>query len=105
MAGVARILDRDATSSSTPIVRSQTEWGLIIALFRATVAHPEASKTTLEIVQKMVTGKGLEISRDNYEGVVALLDEFATAAGAAAAGRGRGSVTQQRRLSGAAPTM
>lgn len=104
MAGVARILDRD-TASSPPIVRSQTEWGLIIALFRATVSHPEASKTTLEIVQKMVEGKGgLVLGKDNYEGVVALLDEFATAAGAAAAGRGRGG-GRERRTSGAATTL
>ncbi|ORX34283.1 putative golgi-specific brefeldin a-resistance guanine nucleotide exchange factor 1 [Kockovaella imperatae] len=83
MAGVARILEKDSS-----VVRSQTEWGLIIALFRATVAHPEASKVTLSIVQRMATGKdGLELSADNFGGVVALLDEFATAAGAAAAGR------------------
>ena len=99
MAGVAKILDQQSGLEGVEVVRSQTEWGLIIALFRATVAHPEAGKTTLEIVQKMARGpaaagdpgkpKGLQVSRDNYEGVVALLDEFATAAGAAAAGRGR----------------
>jgi brefeldin A-resistance guanine nucleotide exchange factor 1 len=82
MAGVAKILDKDAG-----VVKSQTEWGLIIALFRATVAHPEASKVTLAIVQKMATGGEPGLSADNFGGVVALLDEFATAAGAAAAGR------------------
>lgn len=82
MAGVAKILEKDAG-----VVKSQTEWGLIIALFRATVAHPEASKVTLAIVQKMATGGEPGLSADNFAGVVALLDEFATAAGAAAAGR------------------
>lgn len=82
MAGVAKILEKDSG-----VVKSQTEWGLIIALFRATVAHPEASKVTLAIVQKMATGGEPGLSSDNYAGVVALLDEFATAAGAAAAGR------------------
>lgn len=82
MAGVAKILEKDAG-----VVKSQTEWGLIIALFRATVAHPEASKVTLAIVQKMATGGEPGMSSDNFAGVVALLDEFATAAGAAAAGR------------------
>lgn len=104
MAGVAKILDQQTGPDGVEVVRSQTEWGLIIALFRATVAHPEAGKVTLQIVQKMakgpasvntseqsgaIGGKTLQVSRDNYEGVVALLDEFATAAGAAAAGRGR----------------
>ncbi|GMK55656.1 hypothetical protein CspeluHIS016_0207120 [Cutaneotrichosporon spelunceum] len=82
MAGVAKILEKDSG-----VVKSQTEWGLIIALFRATVAHPEASKVTLAIVQKMATGGEPGLSTDNFAGVVALLDEFATAAGAAAAGR------------------
>lgn len=82
MAGVAKILEKDSG-----VVKSQTEWGLIIALFRATVAHPEASKVTLAIVQKMATGGEPGLSVDNFGGVVALLDEFATAAGAAAAGR------------------
>ncbi|KAL7423835.1 GDP/GTP exchange factor for ARF [Cryptotrichosporon argae] len=84
MAGIARILEKDAA-----VVKSQTEWGLIIALFRATVAHPEAGKVTLVIVQRMATGgePGPGLSPDNYAGVVALLDEFATAAGAAAVGR------------------
>lgn len=96
MAGVARILEKDSS-----VVRSQTEWGLIIALFRATVAHPEASKVTLTIVQKMASGQdGLELSLDNYAGTVALLDEFATAAGAAAVGRQQ----QSRRQSGG-PTL
>ncbi len=80
MAGVAKILERDRA-----VVRSQTEWGLITALFRATVSHPEASKVTLDVVQKMAVGDlGQGLNIDNYGGVVALLDEFATAAGAAA---------------------
>ena len=97
--GIARILEKDSS-----VVRSQTEWGLIIALFRATVAHPEASKVTLSIVQRVATGEdGLDLSGDNFSGVVALLDEFATAAGAAAAGRQQ----QNRRSSGNAqsPTL
>ncbi|WVQ71161.1 hypothetical protein IAR50_000686 [Cryptococcus sp. DSM 104548] len=97
MAGVALVLEKDAT-----VLKSQTEWNLVIALFRATVAHPEASKVTLEIVKKMAAsgpvsgdGKGAGLTADNYAGVVALLDEFATQAGAAAAGRQQ----QQRRPS------
>lgn len=93
MAGVARILEKDSS-----VVKSQTEWGLIIALFRATVAHPEASKVTLSIVQKLVHGNegpGPGLSGDNYAGVVALLDEFATAAGAAAAGKAQNRRTSQ----------
>ena len=94
--GVAKILEKDSS-----VVRSQTEWGLIIALFRATVSHPEASKVTLSIVQRMAGKDGLELSGDNYAGVVALLDEFATAAGAAAAGRAQ---QHSRRSSGSIQT-
>nr|ODN87173.1 Sec7 domain-containing protein [Cryptococcus depauperatus CBS 7841] len=91
MAGVALVLEKDSI-----VLKSQTEWNLVIALFRATVAHPEASKVTLKIVQKIATSetemngekkRGSRLTIDNYEGVVALLDEFATQAGAAAAGR------------------
>lgn len=54
-------------------------------MFRATVAHPEASKVTLELVQKTTSGAvGSGLTADNYQGMVAILDEFATAAGAAA---------------------
>ncbi|KAL1407719.1 GDP/GTP exchange factor for ARF [Vanrija albida] len=91
MAGVGKILEKDAG-----VVKSQTEWGLIIALFRATVAHPEASKVTLSIVQRMTNGGEPGVTTDNFAGVVALLDEFATAAGAAAAGR----LQPSRRTSG-----
>ncbi|ORY28981.1 hypothetical protein BCR39DRAFT_467884 [Naematelia encephala] len=90
MAGVALILERQPQ-----IVKSHTEWNLVIALFRATVAHPEASKVTLGIVQKIVAdGPGKRLGVDNYAGTIALLDEFATAAGAAKAGK-----TQGRRAS------
>ncbi|WWC86203.1 uncharacterized protein L201_001076 [Kwoniella dendrophila CBS 6074] len=90
MAGVAKILEKDTT-----VVSSQTEWNLVIALFRATVSHPEASKVTLQIVQKMASTSSSEngpgLTNDNYSGTVALLDEFATAAGAAAANRSQQS--------------
>ncbi|KAJ9113728.1 hypothetical protein QFC20_001753 [Naganishia adeliensis] len=80
MSGIAKILEKERT-----VVKSQTEWGLITALFRATVAHPEASKVTLELVQKTTSGAvGSGLTADNYQGMVAILDEFATAAGAAA---------------------
>ncbi|KAJ9122553.1 hypothetical protein QFC22_001982 [Naganishia vaughanmartiniae] len=80
MSGIAKILEKERT-----VVKSQTEWGLITALFRATVSHPEASKVTLELVQKTTSGTvGSGLTVDNYQGMVAILDEFATAAGAAA---------------------
>ncbi|KAJ9098681.1 hypothetical protein QFC21_004329 [Naganishia friedmannii] len=80
MSGIAKILEKERT-----VVKSQTEWGLITALFRATVSHPEASKVTLELVQKTTSGTvGSGLTGDNYQGMVAILDEFATAAGAAA---------------------
>jgi hypothetical protein len=93
MAGIAKILEKD-----TEVVKSQTEWGLIIALFRATVNHPEASKVTLGIVRRMVSEQIPPITLDNWAGVVALLDEFATGAGAATAGRSQRKTTQQASL-------
>lgn len=100
MAGIAKILEKDSS-----VVRSQTEWGLIIALFRATANHPEASKVTLAIVQKMVNEQsGPDITVDNWKGVVDLLDEFGTAAGWANAANGvrrpGGMPQQQKRNSG-----
>ncbi|WVW82243.1 hypothetical protein I302_104249 [Kwoniella bestiolae CBS 10118] len=115
MAGVARILEKDKS-----VVSSQTEWNLVIALFRATVAHPEASKVTLQIVQKMASSSsssddpssGVEsgpgLTNDNYSGTVALLDEFATAAGAAAANRSqqnRRSASHQNQNASLGPTV
>lgn len=100
MSGIAKILEKERTVVKSilfcsynrldfaylgSLSRSQTEWGLITALFRATVAHPEASKVTLELVQKTTSGVvGSGLTADNYQGMVAILDEFATAAGAAA---------------------
>ncbi|OCF55504.1 Sec7 domain-containing protein [Kwoniella mangroviensis CBS 10435] len=111
MAGVARILEKDKS-----VVSSQTEWNLVIALFRATVAHPEASKVTLQIVQKMASSSGSSsagesgpgLTNDNYSGTVALLDEFATAAGAAAANRSqqnRRSASRQNQNTSLGPTV
>lgn len=96
MSGIAKILEKERTVVKSvtcqlavfpadSLSRSQTEWGLITALFRATVAHPEASKVTLELVRKTTSGAvGSGLTADNYQGMVAILDEFATAAGAAA---------------------
>ena len=99
MAGIAKILEKDSS-----VVRSQTEWGLIIALFRATANHPEASKVTLAIVQKMVNEQsGPDITVDNWKGVVDLLDEFGTAAGWANAATGvrrPGGMAQHQQLQG-----
>lgn len=93
MAGIAKILEKD-----NQVVKSQTEWGLIIALFRATVNHPEASKVTLGIVRRMLNEQIPPVTLDNWGGVVALLDEFATGAGAATAGRAQRKTAQQTSL-------
>jgi brefeldin A-resistance guanine nucleotide exchange factor 1 len=90
MAGVALILSVNGNKQrpAFAVVQSPTEWNLIISLFRATVSHPEASKVTLDIVTKLAKGNEEgALSVNNYNGIVALLDEFATNAGGAAAGR------------------
>lgn len=63
----------------TPSYRSQTEWGLTFELIRATVTHPNASKRSLEIMSSIVTGD--HVTADNIGGLIAILDDFETAAG------------------------
>lgn len=62
-----------------PLSRSQTEWGLTFELVRATIAHPNASKQALAIMSSIVTMD--HVTADNIGGLVAILDDFATAAG------------------------
>jgi golgi-specific brefeldin A-resistance guanine nucleotide exchange factor 1 len=62
--------------------RSQTEWNLALALVRSTISHMEAARVSFELVQQLIVdGPEQCISVDNIPGLVAVLDDFATAAG------------------------
>lgn len=68
--------------------RSQTEWALVFSLIRRTISHPEASKLSFDMIQKLATDypEG-SVTADNFGGLVAVLDDFASAAGAAMEGQ------------------
>lgn len=101
MAGIARIFSPlsashaeitppshgDAAQPFSTLIRSSTEWNLLLSLLLSTVSHSSASKVTLDFVARVISTPG-SLNKDNYAGVIALLDEFCTSAGAAAAGGG-----------------
>ncbi|KAF8498362.1 Sec7-domain-containing protein [Gautieria morchelliformis] len=70
------------------IIRSQTEWALVFSLIRRTISHPEASKLSFDMIQNLATDalKG-SVTADNFAGLVAVLDDFASAAGYAVEGQ------------------
>lgn len=105
MAGIARIFSpasagaivKDTPDGQQPfstLIRSSTEWNLLLSLLLSTVSHSSASKVTLDLVSRVITHPG-SLNKDNYAGVIALLDEFCTSAGAAAAGGGQGVASAQ----------
>ncbi|KAJ8595613.1 Sec7-domain-containing protein [Rhizopogon salebrosus TDB-379] len=64
------------------IVSSQTEWNIVFATLRSTTSHPEAARSTFNLVLSFVTdGDSQWVIPDNFYGLIALLDEFATSAG------------------------
>ncbi|KAI0064698.1 Sec7-domain-containing protein [Artomyces pyxidatus] len=64
------------------VISSQTEWNLVLALVRSTVSHLEAARTSFDLVQRLVMeGPEQCVTTDNITGLVAVLDDFATAAG------------------------
>lgn len=76
VAGVSLILqNRD-------IVSSQTEWNLVFAALRSTTSHPEAARSTFDLVLSFVTdGQSQWMTPDNFNGLITILDEFANSAG------------------------
>ncbi|KAJ7168148.1 hypothetical protein C8R43DRAFT_983232 [Mycena crocata] len=65
------------------IISSQTEWNLVFALLRSTISHPEAAQPSFELLTSLVSdGSDQSVTIDNFSGLLNLLDEFATGAGA-----------------------
>ncbi|THH32990.1 hypothetical protein EUX98_g1179 [Antrodiella citrinella] len=77
------------------IISSPTEWGLAFALMRATLSHPEASRQSFELVQSLVAdGPTQFVTPDNFGGLIAVLDEYATVAGDTTESQQQGRRTQ-----------
>ncbi|KAH9180347.1 Sec7-like domain is implicated in guanine nucleotide exchange function [Lactarius sanguifluus] len=64
------------------VISSQTEWNIVLALVRSSVSNLEAARMSFDLIQRL-TAEGPEqrISADNVAGLVAVLDDFVTAAG------------------------
>ncbi|KAH9829176.1 uncharacterized protein C8Q71DRAFT_825150 [Rhodofomes roseus] len=77
------------------IVRSSTEWNLVFALLRSTLGNPEAARQAFELVSALA-GDGPEqyVTGDNFPGLVAVLDEFMTAASMAVEAQQQGRRNQ-----------
>lgn len=61
--------------------RSQTEWNLIFALIRSTLAHAEAARMSFELIEALVAeGPDNSVSLDNFAGLLTVLDDFASSA-------------------------
>lgn len=57
----------------------------MLALVRSTVSHIEAARSSFELVEKLIIeGPDRAVSLDNAAGLIAVLDDFATAASYAA---------------------
>ncbi|KAH9931014.1 Sec7-domain-containing protein [Fomitopsis serialis] len=63
------------------IVRSSTEWNLVFALLRSTLGNHEAARQAFELISALAgDGPKQFVTSDNFPGLVAVLDEFMTAA-------------------------
>ena len=82
------------------IISSQTEWNLVFALLRSTIPHSEASRQSFELIQSLVSdGPEQRVTIDNFSGLVAVLDEYATVAGVATDSQQQGRRNQTLNVS------
>lgn len=64
------------------VISSQTEWNIVLALVRSSISNLEAARASFDLIQRLTTdGPEQCISADNIVGLVAVLDDFAAAAG------------------------
>lgn len=53
----------------------------MFALIRSTMAHPEAARMSLDLVEALVAdGPDNSVTPDNFSGLLTVLDDFATSA-------------------------
>jgi len=66
------------------VISSQTEWNIVLASVRSGVSNLEAARASFDFIQRLIVeGPERCISVDNIVGLVAVLDDFASAAGIA----------------------
>ncbi|CAK5279479.1 unnamed protein product [Mycena citricolor] len=88
------------------IISSQTEWHLVFALLRTTISHPEAARTSFELVTALVSdGPDQTVTIDNFSGHLNLLDEFASYAGMVVENRHQGGRRQEPLSSANSPSI
>ncbi|KAH0584078.1 hypothetical protein H2248_009651 [Termitomyces sp. 'cryptogamus'] len=64
------------------IISSQTEWNLVFALMRSTLANPEAARLSFDLITSIVSdGPDQYVTIDNFSGLVMILDDFMAVAG------------------------
>lgn len=64
------------------VISSQTEWNIVLASVRSGVSNLEAARASFDFIQWLIIeGPERCISVDNIAGLVAVLDDFASAAG------------------------
>ncbi|KAG6832717.1 hypothetical protein H0H92_012289 [Tricholoma furcatifolium] len=74
------------------IISSQTEWNLVFALIRSTLANSEAARLSFDLVITVAADGPLQlVTIDNFSGLITILDEFMTLAGTS---------TERRQLKG-----
>ncbi len=67
------------------VINSQTEWNIVLALVSSSVPNLEAARVSFDFIEQLIVeGSERCISADNIAGLVAVLDDFASAAGIAA---------------------
>ena len=67
------------------VINSQTEWNIVLALVSSSVPNLEAARVSFDFIERLIVeGSERCISADNIAGLVAVLDDFASAAGIAA---------------------
>jgi brefeldin A-resistance guanine nucleotide exchange factor 1 len=64
------------------VISSHTEWNIVLALVRSSVSNLEAARAAFDFIHQLIAeGPERCISADNVAGLVAVLDDFASAAG------------------------
>ncbi|GBE82378.1 Uncharacterized protein SCP_0407620 [Sparassis crispa] len=77
------------------IVNSQTEWNIVFALMRSTIAHPEASRQSFQLITSLVSqGPEQRVTMDNFTGLIGVLEEFSAVASTAVEAQQQGRRTQ-----------
>ncbi|KZS99157.1 Sec7-domain-containing protein [Sistotremastrum niveocremeum HHB9708] len=78
MSGVLKIV-----GSTEGLVRTRTEWALLLRLVKATVSHPGAGKISLDMLEYLLKGDERQnpVTIENFPAILSALQDFAFVAG------------------------